>query len=1003
MSTFFDENGNPVTTDNETNTPSIPEQPPRKIELSIKDKNSENYAKVGSDGSLEVKVTDLPPIEISTGDITISNTVEIKNDIGNPIPVSGNVNATVSGTVDVNSILNPVEIYGSITFPEVQEVEGTINVGNFPTTQAVSIAETVEVSFADEQVVTISNPTTDVSVNNFPATTEVNNMVSAIDIGEATNEYINKQYTIYSNNASFYADAMPPSVDPFGRNGMHYLNNYANGATVGQKKINWYFYDPTRQTSTYGNLQGAWALVTIDRNTNRYPFFYVFGTTNGTTISSAWTFYTDLNNLIAGKTYLFYLGQEPTVYPDVPRVQMAYAPQVSYGTRNPNEFVYSIALTTDSANESGSLEMQVYELGYKVNNNPSSVKLEMLNVSSGSVEITNDIGNPIPISGSVDIATMPPIEISSVDANITNTNLNVTVSNPTSEVSVSNFPTEITVSNPVTEVSVSNQPTTIAVSNHPTSINVGNFPTSTAITGTVEISNDEGNPIPITFSGSPTVEISNEFGNPITVTLSNIVPNQTNPLYVSTFNPMEVNVSNEVTVKAGLSPLQVDGSVFVTNLPTSTEISNDSGNPVPVSGTVGVNNFPFTQNVSFNNISQPVSIQGTPTINANINGVPTISGTVEITNDVGNPIPVNGTVNINDSTAINVTVSNQPTSIQVSNFPTTQQISGNVEISNDVGNAIPITAPNALNVLAKGYDGSTYHDLKTDNVGRLIVKINDTENTLIVSGNVEISNDAGNPIPVSGNVEISNDSGTPISVSGTVEISNDVGNPIPVSGQVNIGTIPNVTIANPQTSVSVSNFPTTQPISGTVLIDDTSPVDVNITNALTITPPANQDVTITNASPISVNVSTLPSITIANTGFNVTNTPSIVNSNLHNCVTTSGINQTTSASTSYTLLNATSTNILSGVSGYSIIIDKLSIFCDPSISSPTGRTFQLASNNFLYTFVCTSNVNGDVYELPLPVGGLRLVAGGSLSLINENTSATSVGSVFKPVIYFRYV
>jgi hypothetical protein len=39
MSTFFDENGNPVTTDNETNTPSIPEQPPRKIELSIKDKD----------------------------------------------------------------------------------------------------------------------------------------------------------------------------------------------------------------------------------------------------------------------------------------------------------------------------------------------------------------------------------------------------------------------------------------------------------------------------------------------------------------------------------------------------------------------------------------------------------------------------------------------------------------------------------------------------------------------------------------------------------------------------------------------------------------------------------------------------------------------------------------------------------------------------------------------------------------------------------------------------
>jgi hypothetical protein len=86
-----------------------------------------------------------------------------------------------------------------------------------------------------------------------------------------------------------------------------------------------------------------------------------------------------------------------------------------------------------------------------------------------------------------------------------------------------------------------------------------------------------------------------------------------------------------------------------------------------------------------------------------------------------------------------------------------------------------------------------------------------------------------------------------------------------------------------------------------------------------------------------------------------------------------------------------------------IIIDKLSIFCDPTLTSPAGRLFSLASNNFLYTFVCTANANGDVYELPLPVGGLRLVAGGSLSLINENTSASSVGSVFRPVIYFRYV
>jgi hypothetical protein len=69
------------------------------------------------------------------------------------------------------------------------------------------------------------------------------------------------------------------------------------------------------------------------------------------------------------------------------------------------------------------------------------------------------------------------------------------------------------------------------------------------------------------------------------------------------------------------------------------EIKNDSGNPVPVSGTVAVSNFPATQPVS-----------GT----VNIGTMPE----VEVKNDSGNPVPisdagesitVDGTVSIDDS------------------------------------------------------------------------------------------------------------------------------------------------------------------------------------------------------------------------------------------------------------------------------------------------------------------------------------------------------------------
>ena len=70
-------------------------------------------------------------------------------------------------------------------------------------------------------------------------------------------------------------------------------------------------------------------------------------------------------------------------------------------------------------------------------------------------------------------------------------------------------------------------------------------------------------------------------------------------------------------------------SINVSNFPTSTEISNDSGNPIPVSGTVAVSNFPTTQ---------------------------AVSGTV--------------------------TVANPTTSVSVSNLPSTQAVSGTVTVSN---------------------------------------------------------------------------------------------------------------------------------------------------------------------------------------------------------------------------------------------------------------------------------------------------------------------------------
>lgn len=59
-----------------------------------------------------------------------------------------------------------------------------------------------------------------------------------------------------------------------------------------------------------------------------------------------------------------------------------------------------------------------------------------------------------------------------------------------------------------------------------------------------------------------------------------------------------------VNIQDGGNSITVDGSVSVSNFPSSVEISNDSGNPIPVSGTVTITDG-----------SGPVTVDGTVTAN----------------------------------------------------------------------------------------------------------------------------------------------------------------------------------------------------------------------------------------------------------------------------------------------------------------------------------------------------------------------------------------------------
>jgi hypothetical protein len=904
---LFDEDGNPI--GEGEGFPTIPTQPPREVHLSIKDKDEENFTSVDADGNLQVKVTSMPPIEIDTTgleiNVTVANQVEVTNAEGDPIPVSGTVDVgnfpetqavsiadvvevsfaevptvtisnpvtevsvsnfpepvtdvTVSNGVEVTNFPEPITSIEVSNFPEpvtdvtvssgvevtnFPEPITSIEVSNFPSPQ-----ESIEVSnFPTSFDVTVSNPTTEVTVSNFPteiavnnhpttievsnfpepvtevtvsnfpttievsnqpttievsnfpaAVTEVSvsNMLEANDIVLADKNYIDTQYTIFSDNTSFYADAMPPTVDPYGRDGMHYLNNYAVGATTAEKKINWYYYDPSRITARYNEYQNTWALVTMDK-APRNPYF-VINTGSSLTALPTSTYVWAVPSITTqvSTTYLFWTGiEEPpaTLYPDVPRVQLTLT--TSGGTRVATEYILAISLHTASGEESSSVELQVYKLGYKVLNKNYDVKLEMKTANTGEVTITNT--TPIPVSGTVDAnVTFPESQTidgtvliddsTPVDVNITNT---LTIEPPENQdVTITNASVNVTIDNPTTTVSVDELPA-IAITN--TGFDVTN---------------------------SPTVQL--------------------NTGYVDNNQKPTLNIKNPTNDVGAIVPLLVSGAIA----------------------------FDGTQNVNVTNTG----------FNATI-----LNEQLEVKNDIGNPLsvyfPNEPTVKINSTNAVKV---------DGSGF--TQPVSGTLEITNDVGNAIPITAPIALNVVPKGYDGSIYHDLKTDNAGRLIVKINDAENTLVVSGAVEISNDVGNAIPVSGTVEITNDAGTPISVS----------------GEVSIGTMPNVTIANPQTTVGVTSLPAITIQNTGFNVNNSPTVKIDGTDN-TVKIAASQSVGINGTANVSFNSVSQPvnltvNPTITNTEFGITSTQNSVK-------LTDGTN-----TASVTATNALKTTISEGV------------------------------------------------------------------------------------------
>lgn len=139
--------------------------------------------------------------------------------------------------------------------------------------------------------------------------------------------------------------------------------------------------------------------------------------------------------------------------------------------------------------------------------------------------------------------------------------------------------------------------------------------------------------------------------------------------------------------------------------------------------------------------------------------------------------------------------------VSVDNFPATQTVTGTVGVLGSVTVSNAVSSPVPVSIVAGGVPST--------------VAVNNFPSVQAVSGLVNVGN-FQNPWPVTGSINvgnfpaIQNVSGT-VGVSGSVSVNNLSTSPIPVAI---------VSGGGGSSTVSVSNFPSTQSVSGTVSVSN---------------------------------------------------------------------------------------------------------------------------------------------------------------------------------------
>lgn len=228
-------------------------------------------------------------------------------------------------------------------------------------------------------------------------------------------------------------------------------------------------------------------------------------------------------------------------------------------------------------------------------------------------------------------------------------------------------------------------------------------------------------------------------------------------------------IDDDITVNQGTSPWVISGTVSVDNFPASVEISNDVGNPIPVSGTVCIDDC-----------GGSITVDGTVEL-----GATTLAALETVTVLQGtSPWVVSGSFSA--TVASDHTEDSPHTSGDIGSFAlgVRNDTHGTLTTTDLDYSPLSVDSSGALNVADNGGSLTVDGTVAATQSGAWTVAVSN------FPASVEVSNDVGNPLPVSGTVT-ANQGTSPWVVSGTVTVTDGSG-PLTVDGTVtaNQGTSP---------------------------------------------------------------------------------------------------------------------------------------------------------------------------------------------------------------------